>query len=197
VKNNPARLRLILASASPRRVELLSQIGIVPDQILPADIDETPLPKELPARLVERLAREKAAALSPTPDTLVLAADTVVAVGRRVMGKPQSEDEARLFLRLLSGRQHRVYGGIALRLADGGLVSRVVISRVRVKRLSEQEIEGYIRSREWEGKAGAYAIQGLFGAYISSISGSYSNIVGLSLCDTMNMLQGAGYGHHH
>lgn len=190
--------RLILASASPRRVELLSQIGIVPDQIIPADIDETPLPKELPARLAERLARGKAAALSlSSPDVLVLAADTVVAIGRRVLGKPESESEAREFLTLLSGRQHRVYGGIGLRLPNGEIVSRVVITRVKVKRLSEQEIDGYIQSREWEGKAGGYAIQGLFGAYISSISGSYSNIVGLSLCDTMNMLQGAGYGHHH
>ncbi|HNQ92002.1 MAG TPA: Maf family nucleotide pyrophosphatase [Alphaproteobacteria bacterium] len=189
--------RLILASASPRRVELLSQIGIVPDQIIPADIDETPFPKELPGPLAERLAREKAAALPVSPDSIILAADSVVAVGRRSLGKPETDDEARQFLTLLSGRQHRVYGGIALRLPDGTLHSRLIVTSVKMKRLTASEIETYVASREWDGKAGGYAIQGLAGRFISSINGSYSNIVGLSLYDTMNMLEGVGFGHHH
>lgn len=189
--------RLILASASPRRVELLSQIGIVPNQIIPADIDETPLPKELPAQLAERLARGKAAALPPSSDALILAADTVVAVGRRILPKTEKEDEARKCLELLSGRQHRVYGGIALRLPNGTIHSRLIVTSVKMKRLSPAEIETYLASREWDGKAGGYAIQGLAGRFISSINGSYSNIVGLSLYDTMNMLEGGGFGHHH
>ena len=189
--------KLILASASPRRVDLLSQIGIVPDQIIPADIDETPLKGELPAKLAERLAREKALAIPSSPDHFILAADTVVAVGRRDLPKAESEAQARECLALLSGRSHRVYGGIALRYPDGKIVSRLVTTRVTMKRLSEGEIEAYISSGEWDGKAGGYAIQGLAGGYIHSINGSYSNIVGLSLYDSMTLLKGAGFGHHH
>ncbi len=196
MKNSPRDL--ILASSSPRRVDLLKQVGLVPVRITPADIDEAPLPKELPFRLAERLAIEKANAVPPPDSSLVtLAADTVVAVGRRILPKTETIDEARACLTLLSGRRHRVYGGIALRLADGRTLSRLVTTSVRMKRLSPDDIETYLASGEWNGKAGGYAIQGLAGAYVLDIQGSYSNIVGLSLYDTMALLEGVGFGHHH
>lgn len=196
MKNSPRDL--ILASASPRRVDLLKQVGIVPARITPADIDETPFPKELPFSLAERLAIEKAAAVPPPDSSAVtLAADTVVAVGRRILPKTETIDEARTCLELLSGRRHRVYGGIAVRLADGTTRSRLVTTTVRMKRLSSSEIDHYLQSGEWNGKAGGYAIQGLAGAYVLDIQGSYSNIVGLSLYDTMTLLEGVGFGHHH
>lgn len=196
MKNSPRDL--ILASSSPRRVDLLKQVGLVPVRITPADIDETPLPKELPFRLAERLAIEKANAVPPPDSSLVtLAADTVVAVGRRILPKTETIEEARECLALLSGRRHRVYGGIALRLADGRTLSRLVTTSVRMKRLSPDDIETYLASGEWNGKAGGYAIQGLAGAYVLDIQGSYSNIVGLSLYDTMALLEGVGFGHHH
>ncbi len=184
---------LILASASPRRPELLKQIGIVPDRILPADIDETPLKGELPRQLAQRLAIEKTAAVAQ-PGHFVLAADSVVACGRRILPKAETEQDARLCLPLLSGRRHTVYGGIALALPDGKIRSRVCETVVQVRRLTDAEIESYIGSRDWEGKAGGYAIQGRFAAYVKFIGGSYSNVIGLSLYDTMQLLNGSGYG---
>lgn len=189
--------RFILASASPRRVDLLKQIGMIPDQIIPADIDETPHDKELPRDLALRLAAEKAAALPPSPDHMVLAADTVVAIGRRILPKTETKDEARTCLNLLSGRRHRIYGGIALRLTDGKIRTRLSTTLVKFKKLSDQEIDAILNSGEWQGKAAGFAVQGLAGAFVKSINGSYSNIVGLSLYDTMVLLEGAGFGHHH
>ncbi|OIN87979.1 MAG: septum formation protein Maf [Alphaproteobacteria bacterium CG1_02_46_17] len=195
MKNRP--FHLILASASPRRVDLLRQVGIIPDDIKPADINESPLPRELPQHLAERLAREKALAITPDPNQIILAADTVVAVGRRILPKAETIDQARDCLNLLSGRSHRVYGGIAVHLAEGKVISKLVTTHVKMKRLSLSDISLYLDSGEWNGKAGGYAIQGLAGAFIQSINGSYSNIVGLSLYDTLSLLEGVGFGHHH
>jgi septum formation protein len=186
--------KLILASASPRRLDLLGQINVTPDDVVPADLDETPMSRELPTQLAKRLAEMKALNIAEKfPGTLVLGADTVVACGRRVLGKASDEAEARKFLNLLSGRRHRVHGGIALVDRDGISRTRVVTTAVVLKVLSEQEINGYIESGEWQGKAGAYAIQGLAGAFVRKIIGSYSNVVGLSLLETAGLLQGAGY----
>lgn len=185
---------LVLASASPRRLDLLRQIGIVPAAVDPADIYETPLPRELPPRHALRLAEEKAAAVAPRhASALVLAADTVVAVGRRILPKAEDEATARACLALLSGRSHRVHGGIALAGPDGLRRSRLVTTRVTVKRLTPAEIDGYIAGGEWHGKAGGYAVQGFFARYVTAISGSYSNIVGLSLSDIGAMLDGLGF----
>src|SRR5204863_9290935 len=163
---------LVLASASPRRLELLRQIGIVPDHVEPADIDETPRPRELPADHVVRLAEAKACAVRPRhPDAFILAADTVVARGRRILPKAEDEATARACLTLLSGRRHRVYGGVALLTPSGAMAIRRVVSQVAVKRLSEMEIAAYLRSGEWRGKAGGYAIQGRAAALISWIAG--------------------------
>jgi nucleoside triphosphate pyrophosphatase len=187
-------LSLVLASASPRRLDLLRQIGVVPDQIDPADIDETPQKGELPAGHVMRLAAAKARAVAPRhPDALILAADTVVACGRRILPKADDEATARACLALLSGRRHRVYGGVALLAPAGDIAMRRVVSQVAFKRLSAAEIEGYLRSGEWQGKAGGYAIQGRAAALISWISGSYSNIVGLPLHESAQLLAGRGY----
>jgi septum formation protein len=180
--------RLILASASPRRLALLAQIGVTPDEVIATDIDETPLKKETPRALALRLACAKAEAVKV--DGRVLAADTVVAVGRRVLPKAETETEARDCLALLSGRGHRVYTGIALKGA-GGIRTRIVETRVTFKVLSPAEIDAYIASGEWKGKAGGYAAQGLAGRYITNIVGSYSNIVGLPLYETANLLEGA------
>ena len=186
--------RLILASASPRRLDLLAQAGIAPDQIDPADIDETPGRTELPRPHAERLAMEKAQTVAERhSDAFVLAADTVVAVGRRILPKTENEAQARDCLGLLSGRAHRVFTGVCLITPAGGLARRVVEARVRVKRLSDAEIAAYIASDEWRGKAGGYAIQGRAQAFIPAISGSYSAIVGLPLAETLAMLTGAGY----
>jgi septum formation protein len=185
---------LVLASASPRRLELLRQIGIAPDIVDPADIDETPLARELPAAHVMRLARAKAEAVRRRhPNAYILAADTVVACGRRILGKPADVVEARAFLVLLSGRRHRVYGGVALIDPGGRLATRCVVSQVAFKRLSEDEIAAYLATGEWEGKAGGYAIQGRAAAFTSWMSGSYSNIVGLPLFETLQLLTGRGY----
>jgi septum formation protein len=185
---------LVLASASPRRLELLRQVGLMPDCIDPADIDETPRRGELPPAHAMRLAQEKARAVIPRhPGAYVLAADTVVACGRRVLPKTEDEASARSCLGLLSGRRHRVYGAIALVSPDGGLVSRRVESQVSFKRLSEAEIGAYLRSGEWQGKAGGYAIQGRAAALIRWVSGSYSNVVGLPLFETVQLLAGRGY----
>lgn len=186
--------KLILASASPRRVDLLAQIGIQPADIIPADIDETEFKGELPRDLALRLATEKAQAIAKDhKDCFTLGADTVVACGRRILPKTETEDETRKCLTLLSGRRHHVYGGIALIAPDGKVITRLCDTVVQFKRLSSQEIETYIKSNEWKGVAGGYAIQGLAGAYIKSLRGSYSNVVGLSLYDTMNILHGAGF----
>lgn len=181
--------KLILASSSPRRLDLLKQIGITPDAVIPADIDETPRKNELPRDLALRLACEKAQEIAKDhKDAHILAADTVVACGRRIVPKPQDETEAEKYLQLLSGRRHHVYGGIALIGPDGKLQKRIVDTLVQFKSLSKREIKTYIESGEWQGKAGGYAVQGLAGAYIKYIRGSYSNIVGLSLYDTMVMM---------
>lgn len=184
----------ILASASPRRVDLLCQIGITPDQILPAAIDETPLKNELPRQLVARLAMAKAAAIAKDhAGAFILAADTVVACGRRIMPKAETPEQARAFLKLLSGRRHRVIGGIAIVAPDGTMRERVVETAVTFKRLSDAELDAYLASEEWQDKAGAYAIQGLAAKFVRRLNGSYSNVVGLPLFETSQLLAGLGY----
>lgn len=185
-----ARPRLILASASPRRLELLAQVGIRPDATLPADIDETPRPGELARACALRLAAAKAEA-TPADDAVVLAADTVVAVGRRILGKPGSAAEAEAFLRLLSGRRHRVITAVAVRI-PGRTRLRAVETAVRFKPLDRGEIAAYLASGEWRGKAGGYAIQGRAGGLVPWIGGSYSNVVGLPLTETLGLLAAAG-----
>jgi septum formation protein len=185
---------LVLASASPRRLELLAQIGIVPEVVDPAEIDETPGKGELPGPYVLRLARAKAEAVRPRhPDAFILAADTIVACGRRILGKPEDEATARRFLALLSGRRHRVQCGVAVISPEGRIVTRHVESQVRFKRLSEDELAAYLASGEWRGKAGGYAIQGRGAMLVSWIQGSYSNVVGLPLFETAQLLHGQGY----
>lgn len=187
-------MRLVLASASPRRVDLLKQIGVTPDVIEPAHIDETPLKNELPRQLAKRLAEEKATAIAPAHlGSYILAADTVVAIGRRNLGKPENETEARRFLEMLSGRRHHVYGGLCIIDPEGRPHVKTIDTAVKFKCLSAQDIDSYITSQEWEGKAGAYAIQGFAGAFVEKIIGSYSNVVGLSLLETRNLLKGLGY----
>lgn len=184
---------LVLASASPRRIELLALIGIKPDRIDPADIDETPLKDETPSRLAVRLARTKALTIAArTPDAVVLAADTVVAVGRRLLEKPADAAEAEKFLRLLSGRNHRVFTGVAV--ATGETVRhRVVDTRVAIKRLSDEEIADYVAGGDWKGKAGGYGIQGPAAAFVLKIIGSHPAVMGLPLPETVNLLAGAGW----
>lgn len=185
---------LVLASASPRRLDLLRQIGIVPDRVDPADIDETPARGELPASHVVRLAETKARAVgSRHSGAFILAADTVVACGRRILPKAEDEAAARACLELLSGRRHRVHGGVALITPSGDLAIRRVVSHVQFKRLSQAEIDAYLASGEWQGKAGGYAIQGRAGALVPWLSGSYTNIVGLPLYETAQLLAGRGY----
>ena len=185
--------KLILASASPRRVDLLKQCGITPHKIIPADIDETALKKELPGQHALRLAIEKAQAIKRGDEIFILAADTVVACGRRILPKAETEKDVRTCLKLLTGRRHIVYGGIALVTPDGKTLSRLVKTKVQFKPLEEDEISRYVESGEGIGKAGGYAIQGLCAAYIKTISGSYSNIVGLSIYDTLQLLKGSGF----
>lgn len=188
------RAPLILASASPRRRELLAQIGIVPDEVLPAEVDETPAPGESPREHARRLAREKAAKVAALrPGALVLAADTVVAVGRRILPKSEDEETARDCLALLSGRSHRVFTGVALAGPGDEMRLRVVETRAKVKRLAPAEIDAYAASGEWKGKAGGYGIQGRFAAHVIAITGSYSNVVGLPLYETAMLLEGAGW----
>lgn len=189
-----ARPLLVLASASPRRLELLRQIGLQPDRIDPADIDETPGAGELPPTHALRLAEEKARAVMPRhPGAYILAADTVVACGRRILPKPADPATARKCLELLSGRRHRVHSGIALVGPDDRLILRRVESQVAFKRLSEAEIAAYLRCGEWRGKAGGYAIQGRAAALVRWMCGSYSNVVGLPLFETAQLLAGRGY----
>ncbi len=185
---------LVLASASPRRLELLRQIGIVPDRIDPAAIDERPGRGELPAAHVVRLAEAKARAVQPRhPGAFILAADTIVACGRRILPKAEDETTARACLMLLSGRRHRVYGGVAVMNPAGGIAIRRVVSQVAFKRLSDSELAAYLTSREWHDKAGGYAIQGRAAAFIPWLAGSYSNVVGLPLFETAQLLAGSGY----
>lgn len=179
---------LVLASASPRRLDLLRQIGVTPDKVVATDVDETPLPKERPRDLALRLAKLKAAAVDGA-GAIVLAADTVVAVGRRILPKAETEAEARACLALLSGRTHRVYTAVAVRCGDKS-AARVVESRVLFKMLSAQDVEAYVASGEWRGKAGGYAVQGLAGKFIISLVGSYSAVVGLPLYESAHLLEG-------
>lgn len=185
-------MKLILGSASPRRRDLLTQIGVVADFIIPADIDETPHKGERPVPYAARMAKSKARAIDTDPADLVLSADTIVSAGNRILGKPENATQAVEYLTLLSGRRHRVTTAVTLRLGDR-FWSRSVTTAVRMKNLSDLEMSTYIRSNEWNGKAGGYAIQGIGSAFIPFISGSYSNVVGLPLTETANLLIGAGY----
>lgn len=192
------QVKLVLASGSPRRLALLNQAGIDPDLLMPADVDETPERGELPRRLAQRLSQEKAKlvagrAKDAEMNALVLAADTVVAVGRRILPKPDLVDEAEACLRLLSGRTHRVYTGVCLIDPRGRTASRLVETRVRFKRLSRDEINDYLACGEWRGKAGGYAIQGIAGGFVVKLVGSYTNVVGLPLSETLGLLTGQGY----
>lgn len=183
--------RLILASASPRRLELLAQIGVTPDEVRPADIDETPAKAEPPRRYAERMGREKAEALGPCGDDVVLAADTVVSAGSRILGKPADEAEAARFLTLLSGRRHRVTTGFCVIRGERRWL-RTVETRVKMKRLSGADLAAYLATGEWRGKAGGYAIQGRAAAFIPEIMGGYSNVVGLPLAEVAGVLSAAG-----
>jgi septum formation protein len=188
-----AQRDLVLASASPRRLELLRQVGVVPAAVDPADLDETPRKRELPGPYAERLARAKAQAVQARqPARFVLAADTVVAAGRRILPKPESEAEARRCLELLSGGRHRVYGGVCALAPDGRLAQRLVVTQVKMKRLHPEEIAGYLAGGEWRGKAGGYAIQGAAAAFVPWINGSYANVVGLPVVEALKLLDGLG-----
>jgi septum formation protein len=185
--------RLVLASASPRRLDLLRQICIVPDQVCPADIDETPQPRETPRAHAMRLARAKALAVAERmPEAAVLAADTVVGCGRRILPKAEDDDTAASCLALLSGRRHRVFGGICLVLPGRVPILRLSTTVVHVKRLTDEERVTYLASGEWRGKAGGYAIQGRAAAFVPCISGSYANVVGLDLHLVAQVLRGVG-----
>lgn len=185
-------MKLILGSASPRRRELLAQIGVVADAVRPPEIDETPERGELPRPYCIRMARSKAAAVKADTDDIVLCADTTVAVGRRILGKPADAAEAEAFLRLMSGRRHRVITAVAIRRGER-ILQRCVMTAVRMKRLSDAEIAAYLATGDWRGKAGGYAIQGPAGALIPWIGGSFTAVVGLPLCETAGLLQAAGY----
>jgi septum formation protein len=187
-------MRLILASASPRRLDLLARIGVVPDAVVPAEIDESIPRGELPREHALRLAREKAEAVAARhPDALVLAADTVVAVGRRILPKVEDEETLRGCMKLLSGRRHRVMTGVALAAPGQPLRTRLVETMIAIKALTPQEIDFYAAHGEWRGKTGGYALQGYGEVYVRSMSGSYSNVVGLPLAETRNLLKAAGY----
>jgi septum formation protein len=197
------RTKLVLASGSPRRLLLLNQAGIEPDSLEPADVDETPERGELPRTLAVRLAREKAGkvrervrAQEDIKDAYILAADTVVAVGRRILPKPELLEEAAACLRLLSGRTHKVYSGICVVTPKDSVKTRLVETRVRFKRLSSRDIDSYLGSGEWRNKAGGYAIQGLAGSFVVKLVGSYTNVVGLPLYEALAMLAGEGFPIH-
>jgi septum formation protein len=197
------RPRLVLASSSPRRMALLQQIGVEPDALIPADVDETPKRMELPRSLATRLASEKAQAARRIAQTregcagaYLIAADTVVCVGRRILPKCELAEEAEDCLRLLSGRAHRVYTGVSLITPKGSERRKLVETRVRFKRLSALEIDAYVASGEWRGKAGGYAIQGFAGAFVVKLIGSYSSVVGLPLHEVMSLLVGEGFPAH-
>jgi len=197
------RPKLVLASGSPRRLALLNQAGIEPDQLIPADIDEIPIKGELPRAYATRLARAKGEAAlealrrsEELRGSFVVAADTVVAVGRRILPKAELLDEAAQCLRLLSGRNHRVYSGVCVVTPKEAFRQRLVETRVRFKRLSQEDLEAYLASGEWRGKAGGYAIQGLAGSFVVKIVGSYTNVVGLPIYETAALLAGEGYPVH-
>ncbi|MCF2905407.1 Maf family protein [Octadecabacter sp. CECT 8868] len=185
--------RLVLGSGSPRRLELLAQLGLQPDAVRAPDIDETPIDAEKPRDYVRRMAFEKAQASACAADEVVLCADTTVAIGRRILGKPEDATEAEAFLRLMSGRRHKVITAIAVKTPNGIQVKDVVTD-VRMKRLNDVEIAGYIATNDWRGKAGGYGIQGPAGAFIPWISGSFAAVMGLPLVETANLLQSAGIG---
>lgn len=185
-------MAFILGSGSPRRLDLLAQLGIVPDAVRPPDINEDPLKDELPRPYCVRIARAKVLAVDADADDIVLCADTTVALGRRILGKPGDAGEAAEFLLALSGRRHRVITAVALRRGDK-VWEKDVVSQVRLKRLSDPELNAYLATNDWQGKAGAYAIQGPAGAFIPWISGSFTGIVGLPLAETAGLLQAAGY----
>ncbi len=185
-------MAFILGSGSPRRLDLLAQLGVRPDAVRPPDIDETPLKGELPVPYCHRIAREKVNAVEAGDDDVVLCADTTVALGRRILGKPEDAGEAAAFLYALSGRRHRVITSVAVRRGDR-VLQRDVVSQVRLKRLSDIEVNAYLNAGDWQGKAGAYAIQGPAGAFIPWISGSFTGIVGLPLAETSGLLQAIGY----
>jgi septum formation protein len=187
-------MRLVLASASPRRLDLLARIGVHPDTVVPADIDESVPRGELPREHALRLAREKAEAVAAShDDALVLAADTVVAVGRRILPKVEDEATLRTCMALLSGRRHRVLTGVALAIPGGAIRTRLVETLIAIKRLSPQEVDYYASHGEWHGKAGGYALQGYGEVYVRHIAGSYSNVVGLPLAETRQLLKSAGF----
>ncbi|MCB1377891.1 MAG: septum formation protein Maf [Alphaproteobacteria bacterium] len=197
-------VKLVLASASPRRVQLLERVGLVPDLLNPADIDETPRKRETPRALSARLAGEKAARAIDMPmvkalgaNVFLLAADTVVGLGRRILPKAETIDEARDCLSLLSGRSHWVYSTVSLIAPGNKTSSRCVETKVRFKRLSREDIDSYLASNEWRGKAGAYAIQGRAEAFVRNLSGSHSAVIGLPLYETVYLLQGAGFPVYH
>jgi septum formation protein len=197
------RPKLVLASGSPRRLQLLQQAGIEPDHLTPVNADETPQKGEAPRSLAKRLSREKAelaienaSRSEELQDSFILAADTVVALGRRVLPKAEMLDQASNCLRLLSGRSHRVYTSLTLVTPKGAMRHRLVETRVRFKRLSREEMEAYLASGEWRGKAGGYAIQGLAGSFVVKLVGSYTNVVGLPLYETVSLLTGEGYPVH-
>lgn len=184
-------MRLILGSSSPRRLELLRQMGYEPDEVRAPDVDETPQPAEQPRAYCTRITALKANALAVEPGDVVLCADTTVALGRRILGKPESQDEAGAFLRLLSGRRHKVITAVAVRTADN-IWQKDVVSQVKLKRLSADEIAWYLASGDWQGKAGGYAIQGPAGVFVPWIEGSYSGVMGLPVAQTSGLLRAAG-----
>lgn len=189
-----SRPDFILASASPRRLELLAQIGVIPDAVMAADVDETPLKDETPRRLVLRLAEIKAAAVAQQrPGAFVLGADTIVAVGTRILGKPADAAEAERMLRLMSGRAHRVLTGVALIGPDGRRVTRLSETRIKFRRLSDEDVARHLAAGEWKDAAGAYKIQGVAGADVAFLAGSHSAVVGLPLFETLNLLTGLGW----
>lgn len=195
-----AHPKLVLASGSPRRLALLQQVGIEPEALFPADVDEAPLKNESPRELARRLARAKAEVARKTARSreelqraYVLSADTVVAVGKRILPKAEIVDEAAACLRMLSGRTHRVFTAVCVVTPKDGFRDRIVETRLRFKRLSRDEFERYLASGEWRGKAGGYAIQGLAGTFVVKLSGSYPNVVGLPLYETITLLEGEGY----
>lgn len=188
-------MRLVLGSGSPRRLELLGQIGIVPDAVRPPDIDETPAQGETPLHYCRRIARDKAEAMRLDGDEIALCADTTVALGRRILGKPADAGEAAAFLLALAGRRHRVITAVAVRRGDR-IWEREVVTAVKMKRLSDVELNAYLATGDWQGKAGAYAIQGPAGTFIPWIQGSYSAVMGLPVAETAQLLAAAGYPVH-
>ncbi|MDE4134219.1 Maf family protein [Phaeobacter sp. QD34_3] len=185
-------MAFILGSGSPRRLELLAQLGVTPEAVRPPDIDETPKKGELPRDYCARVTREKVAAVAADADDVVLCADTTVALGRRILGKPEGAGEAAEFLLALSGRRHRVITSVAVR-RGARIWQKDVVSQVKMKRLSDEELNAYLATDDWQGKAGGYAIQGPAGAFIPWINGSFTGIVGLPLCETAHLLQAAGW----